>query len=244
VYEGFKNVEFIVNADPFITPISAAFADLLLPVAMSAERNSARTWWAPLRAISKASQYYECKSDEEIMLEMGRRLAPTYFPWKDDIEYLDWYISDCTIPEDPDREDLTSTNLSLESAKTRRPSYGKTYKELQDSGGFAYDEWNAVYKKYEKGMCRPDGSIGFATPSGRVELCPTMYEIWGLKRTPHHIEPPESPLSTPEKMEEYPLVLTCGGRSWEFFHSENRQMPTMRELHPEPLVTINPKTAE
>ena len=45
-------------------------------------------------------------------------------------------------------------------------------------------------------------------------------------------------------MEEYPLILTCGGRSFEFFHSEHRQLPTMRELHPQPLCMINPKTAE
>ena len=71
-----------------------------------------------------------------------------------------------------------------------------------------------------------------------------MYRVWGLKTTPYHIEPPESPISTPELMEQYPLVLTSGVRSWEFFHSENRQQPTMRELHEEPWVLINPKTAE
>ncbi|MDR1358623.1 MAG: hypothetical protein LBJ48_04640, partial [Coriobacteriales bacterium] len=66
---------------------------------------------------------------------------------------------------------------------------------------------------------------------------------WGLSPTPFHVEPLESPYSTPELMEEYPLLLTCGGRSYEFFHSEHRQLPTMREFHPLPLVTINPATA-
>ena len=51
-------------------------------------------------------------------------------------------------------------------------------------------------------------------------------------------------MSTPELMDEYPLILTCGGRSFEFFHSEHRQLPTMRELHPQPRVLINPATAE
>ncbi|UWG96733.1 molybdopterin-dependent oxidoreductase [Dehalobacter sp. DCM] len=243
VYEAFKNVEFIVNADPFVTPVSAAFADLILPVSMSAERDSCRTWWTPLRTINKTSQYYEAKSDEEIMLEMGRRLNPVYFPWKDVIAFLDWYMTDCTVPEDPERKEFTSTNLRLEADKANRPTNKLGFSELSQAGGFAYDEWNAVYRKYEKGLCRPDGSVGFATESGKIELTPIMYEIWGLRPTPYHIEPPESPLSTPEKMKEYPLILTCGGRSWEFFHSENRQMPTMRELHPEPLVTINPHTA-
>ena len=65
-----------------------------------------------------------------------------------------------------------------------------------------------------------------------------------MDTTPFHTEPPEGPLSTPELMDEYPLILTCGGRSFEFFHSEHRQLPTMRELHPQPRVLINPATAE
>ena len=93
-------------------------------------------------------------------------------------------------------------------------------------------------------MLRPDGQPGFATPSGRIELASRVYEVWGLTPTPYHREPYQGPLSTPELMDEYPLILTCGGRSYEFFHSENRQLQTSREFHPWPLLTINPKTAE
>ena len=39
-------------------------------------------------------------------------------------------------------------------------------------------------------------------------------------------------------------MLTTGKRSFEFFHSEHRQLPTLRNITPDPLVTINPKTAE
>ena len=38
-------------------------------------------------------------------------------------------------------------------------------------------------------------------------------------------------------------MLTTGQRSWVYFHSENRQLPTMREIHPDPRVTINSKIA-
>ena len=214
VYEAMKKVPFVVNADPFITPISVA------------------------------CQYYECKSDEEIMIEMGKRLNPGYWPWKDDVEMMDWYLTDCRLPDPSVMEGFETTNLSLKAAGENTPTFTMGLQELADRGGYAYDEWNGVYKKYEKGLCRPDGSVGFATDSGRIELVPFVYPIWGLNPTPYHIEPPQSPISTPELMKEYPLVLTSGGRSWEFFHSENRQMPTMRELHPEPQVTINPKTAE
>ena len=122
--------------------------------------------------------------------------------------------------------------------------FDETFESLTHKGGVRYDQLNATYRKYEKGMLRPDGSVGFATPSGRVELAPTTFAVWQLSTTPVHVEPATGPISTPEMMEEYPLILTCGGRSYEWFHSEHRQLPTMREFHPLPLVTINPKTAE
>lgn len=70
-----------------------------------------------------------------------------------------------------------------------------------------------------------------------------MYNNLGLDPLPSYEEPVPSPLSTPELCEEYPLVLTTGARLWGMFHSEHRQIPRMRALHPEPLVYVNPKTA-
>ena len=51
-------------------------------------------------------------------------------------------------------------------------------------------------------------------------------------------------MNSPEKFKEYPIVITTGHRSWEFFHSEGRNQETMRELHPDPLFDVNPETAE
>ena len=45
-------------------------------------------------------------------------------------------------------------------------------------------------------------------------------------------------------MDEYPYVLTTGARTYAFFHSENRQIPYCRELNPDPIVEVNPKTAK
>jgi anaerobic selenocysteine-containing dehydrogenase len=73
-----STLSFVVNVDPYITPFSIAYADILLPVAMSPERNSARTWWTPARTMKKVASYYEAKSDEEIMSD-GQRLNPAYF---------------------------------------------------------------------------------------------------------------------------------------------------------------------
>ncbi|UWG95785.1 molybdopterin-dependent oxidoreductase [Dehalobacter sp. DCM] len=217
-YEAMKNVEFIVYADPFLTPTAVAFADIVLPVAMGPERNSVRSWWTPLRAMTKACSYYEAKTDEEIVVEFGKRLNPKAFPFKDDIDFLEWYI-------------------------TEDGNWPGTFEDLRNQG-WAYWDYDATYYKHEKGLLRPDGEVGFPTPTGKLELAPFMYYQWNLDPLPFHLEPPESPISTPEVYKDYPLILTTGARSYEFFHSEHRQMPTMREFHPDPLVTMHPDVAE
>lgn len=217
-YKALMNTDFIVAADPFMTPTMIAVADYVLPVAMSCERTSVRSWWTPLRAISKVTSYYEAKSDEEILVEFGKRLNPKAFPFKTDRDFSSWYIK-CD------------------------GTWKGTFDDLEKQT-WAYWDWDATYYKYEKGMLREDGAPGFSTPSGKVELYSLAYEHFGLNPLPYHVEPPESPVSTPELYKEYPLIMTTGGRSFEFFHSEHRQMPTMRELHPDPLLMVNPKTAE
>ena len=101
--------------------------------------------------------------------------------------------------------------------------------------GTAYWEWDATYHKYAKGMLRPDGQPGFNTPTGRIELWwPFGFDHWGVDPLPYHVEPPESPLSTPETFKEFPIILSGGGRSFEFFHSEHRQLPTMPRVPSRP----------
>ncbi|MGI6033839.1 MAG: molybdopterin-dependent oxidoreductase [Coriobacteriales bacterium] len=236
-----QNVPFIVDADPYMTPTAMALADMVLPVAMSAERNSARTWWTPVRTMKAVSQYYEARSEEQIIVALGRRLNPEFFKdIKTDVDLVNWYLHDGTGSLTASKEVAEQGGAVVEGKTKLKESFD----EIVAEGGYKYDEFNDTYNKAEKGMIRPDGSVGYGTPSGRLELTPMAFKAWGLSTTPYHIEPAESPVSTPELMDEYPLILTCGGRSFEFFHSEHRQLPTMRELHPEPLCMVNPKTAE
>ena len=106
----------------------------------------------------------------------------------------------------------------------------------------AYQDW--PYRKYELGLLREDDQPGFATGSGRMEIHSLVFQAMGLDPLPYYGEPPESPVSTPELFADYPLVLTTGQRSWAYFHSESRHLPTMREIHPDPRVTINREYAE
>ena len=105
----------------------------------------------------------------------------------------------------------------------------------------AWPEWH--YKKYELGEVRYDGEPGFNTVTGRFEFTPVLLEAYGLPQVPYYEEPRESPNSTPDLATKYPLILMTGRRSWEFFHSEHRNLKTMREFHPDPLCEISPELA-
>ena len=67
LYRAIKTIPFVCVVDLFITPTAVAFADLVLPCAMSPERDCIRVWFDPLRTLTKASSFYEAKSDEEVV---------------------------------------------------------------------------------------------------------------------------------------------------------------------------------
>ncbi len=253
LYDIIKKAEFNVCADPFITPTSVAFCDLLLPIAMSPERNAIRTWWTPLRAQIKAYQYYEAVSDEELCLLVGKKLNPEAFAaWETDRDIIQWRLAengsfieganqgdDFSGEEDEKTFAIYDTMYNLAGER-----WTGTLEDLENMGCYSYDKFNGQYHKYEKGLLRSDKEPGFSTPSGRFEFTPFTYKMWGWTPGPWYIEPYQSPVATPDIFKEYPLIMMTGGRSFEFFHSEHRQLPTMREFHQWPLLQINAVDAE
>jgi anaerobic selenocysteine-containing dehydrogenase len=91
------------------------------------------------------------------------------------------------------------------------------------------------YRKYEE--------QGFRTPSGKIELASSIMEHCGRPSLPVYVEPPVSPVSTPEVARDYPLILISGSKILPFFHSAGRQIPSLRRLHPKALVDVHPATA-
>ena len=110
---------------------------------------------------------------------------------------------------------------------------GITFEELAEKG---HVQVPLEYEKYKK-------MGGFLTPSRKVELRSSRLEAMGYDPLPYYEEPPESPLSTPDVAERFPLVLTTGSRIPFFFNSEFRQLPTMRRAYPHPRVEIHPDVA-
>ncbi len=105
----------------------------------------------------------------------------------------------------------------------------------QDFKKMDYIRGEVEYHKYKR--------KGFSTPTRKFELVSTVLEKMGYDPLPQHREPPESPVSTPEVYKEYPYILITGVRPPGFFHTENRQVPWLRELHRDPIVEIHPDAA-
>jgi len=217
--EALQKLDFIAVVDLFHNPTTMALADVVLPAATFAEKDSIRAWWAPLAVIKKRVQVGECKSDWEINFELAKRFNPDGMnKWN-------------TL------EDLFNERL--------RPA-GATVAELCAEGGWRMppEGSSKPYRRHERGLLRPDGQPGFGTPTGRIEVYCETYKDWGLDPLPFYTEPPQSAVSTPELFEKYPLVMITGARSQLYFHSEHRMIPWLRERMPDPIVEIHPDTAK
>ncbi len=86
----FKRLEFTVMVDVFMNPAAVAFADVVLPAAMFPEKDSLYVHYAQLGAINKVVEPpMECRSDADIILAAGKRIAPEHFPWPNVEDWMD-----------------------------------------------------------------------------------------------------------------------------------------------------------
>jgi len=207
VYESLMKLDFMVCADLFMTP-TAELADIVLPAAAWPELDQL----AGLPTVAanvvlaqqKVVQIGECKADEEIFVELARRMK---------------------LP--------VGTESVRDVLNAQLKGLGITFEELTQKG---FLKVPFKYRKYEDG--------GFRTPTGKIELYSTRLEQMGYAPLPYYEEPPESPLATPHIAEDYPLVLTSGGRIPFFFNSEHRQIGKLRKAHRDPVAEIHPDTAK
>ena len=219
-HDAYQNLEWCFGIDVWLTPTIQATCELFLPLSSTVEHDSvvySHYGASPITmgAINKSITVGEGKGDAEIMYEIGRRCMPVNFGrFKNFYEFLEYY----------------------------RLNGKTTFEELREEVVHQKTE-TLSYRKYETGKLRPDGMPGFNTPTGRVELYSTMFRQFGVDPLPFYEEPQLSPVSTPEKMEEYPFVLTTGARTYCYFHSEGKQIPYLREINPDPLIEINPQDA-
>ena len=217
-YEIYKNMEFTVCMDLFMTP-SAELADVVLPAAswLEAEGLFCMPFQGGSTVLSqqKLAQIGECKQDEEVFIELSRRMG---------LKYLD----------DGEEGLHDIFNTQLRGLHKNRPEFSDiTLDGIRKRGSLNVP---FEYKKYEK-------RGRFNTPTGKVELYSKQMEALGFDPLPFYAEPPESPYSRPDLAKDFPLVLTTGGRQHAYFVSEGRAVPALRRTAPYPEVELNPDTA-
>jgi anaerobic selenocysteine-containing dehydrogenase len=159
---------------------------------------------------------------------------------------------------------------AIEPVGQTRPEWN-IFSELAKRLGFGSEFWNGDLEACFNSMLEPSGitvadllkqpdhtikpaidprperyyeEAGFQTPSGKVELASSVLAKHGHDPLPVYKEPLESPLSKPDMLDSFPLVLTTGARSSAYTHSMFRNIGQLRKLMPEPLVDIHPADAE
>ena len=159
---------------------------------------------------------YERWTDEKFYVELGHRLNPEMWPWSSVEEWSEW------------------------AAAAR----GRDFAEAAQAG-FAVERGNVAppldfYRRIDPATGRP---VGFATPTGRLEIYSVLAFQHGVDPLPYYEEPAQSPYSAPDLARDYPLVLTTGARLPVYYHSQHRNNPLQRELFPHPQAEINTRTA-
>src|SRR5665811_70896 len=146
----------------------------------------------------------------------------------------------------------------------QRLGYGDIYPQSEEDmlrfavepSGFTLEEVRAAggevrvptvmmqYKKWEKGLLRPDGQPGFNTPSGKFEIASSILVEHGYEPLPVYTEPAEGPLANPDLARTYPLVFNSGARTAFDFRSQHHGVRGLAERHSEPPVTLNREDAK
>ncbi|MDP2744450.1 MAG: molybdopterin-dependent oxidoreductase, partial [Dehalococcoidia bacterium] len=214
VYQALKSLDLYAVMDFWLTP-SAQLADYVLPAASWLERPTIWDAWSVGRFVHACEAAVPATMDGE-------------YDHRTDFDlYRELGVRLGQAQEWPWK--------SLEEAYSYRlAALAPTFKDfITEKGG--YDAAPGGYRRYEQ--------TGFGTPTGKVELSSTIFEKLGYDSLPQYEEPCESPVSTPGLTADYPLVLTTGGRHNPFYHSEHRQIPSLRKRHPYPLVQLHPDTA-
>ncbi len=214
--ETLGGLDFLVCIDRHNTA-DAAYADILLPAATMYEITSYMTYGPVFKIREKVIEPVgEARNDFLILAELAKRLG-----------YGDRY------PQS--EEDLLRYVLK---------GSGFTLEEVRAAGGSVQiPSVMMQYKKWEKGLLRPDGKPGFDTPSGKFEIASTTLAEHGYDPLPSYTEPQEGPLAQPGLAERFPLVFNSGARIFADFRSQHHGVPGLSCKALVPIVALNTRDA-
>lgn len=213
--ECLKELDFFVYMDFFMTP-TAQMADIILPAAL----------WPEVDSIF-------CMPEFGDVAALSMKKCVQVGQCKSDEEFFMELCRRMGLDYGAESQEEILQEILREMGR-RRPEYaGMTLEEFQSRGFVAPER---TYENYK--------TRGFDTETGKFELLSPRLQRAGCDPLPFWEEIPESPVSRPDLTEKYPLILTTGSRTQPYFISNNRQIKSLRKLHPFPLISMNPKTGE
>lgn len=212
-YDCLQHLEYFVYMDFFMTP-TAELADIVLPAAL----------WPEVDSVF-------CMPEFGDVAALCMQKTVQVGQCKSDEDFFLELSRKMGLDYGAESQREILDGILLELGR-RRPEYaGIDFDRFKELG------WIAPKREYYGYKAR-----GFRTETGKFELYSPRLERAGADPLPSWQEVPESPVSRPELLPEYPLILTTGSRTQPYFISNNRQIKSLRKLHPFPLVSMHPDT--
>lgn len=211
--EAFKKLELLVVHDLFLTE-TGELAHYVLPACSHLEK------WG------LAYTYNVCHCLPYLMLRK-KAIEPLYESWSE-WKFFTELAKKLGIGDKfpwKSEEELVAFELG--------PT-GLTFKQLLEE-----KPEGAFYQMKQYGM----KDAKFSTPSGKIEIYSEALKNVGFDPLPTYLEPRRSPLSSPELLKKYPLILSTGNRNLYYTHGQFRGIDSLKEKSPEPKAEIGPKTA-
>lgn len=220
------NLDLFVVMDYWMTP-SAELADIVLPAAHWSERVGCFDeemypdpcpFIMPQKAVDPPG---EAQDDWFFYREVGRRIIldgekrDWLWPWQSSEEMQVWRL-----------KEFHHVDMTYEEAVEHGPV-------------IVYGGPHRIEKEHEKGL------VHFGTPTAKIDFYCEAMPVFGYDSPlPTFAEPWEGPYTQPEVFEEFPFVLTTGGRDYPFYHSAWTNIAKQRILEPWPYVEINQYDAQ
>jgi anaerobic selenocysteine-containing dehydrogenase len=218
VRRALAKIEFLVVSD-FVLTETARLADLVLPAAFSCE--------------GLALWLYDPASNEHYSAGMQRGVLVTQSlprpgDQRTDTEFIFALAGRLGLGDRFWEGDIEA------GINERLRPLGLTVAELVAAGG-----WQTISSDFGS----PEPAQRLDTPSGKVELLSSTLQQAGHLGLPVYLEPAESPLSTPQLRQDYPLILSSQ-KPESFVHSAYRWVPALKHREAHPVLEIHPDTAQ
>jgi anaerobic selenocysteine-containing dehydrogenase len=215
--EALAALDLLVAINRFETA-DTPYADVLLPATTMFEIESYQEFPGAVELRRRVIEPPgECRNDALIFAELADRLGYGHL----------WPQTERGLIE----RALTGTGIS--------------YEQLEASNGpVPLPSPPQTYRKWETGELREDGLPGFRTPTGKFELASEWLRGYGFDALPIYTEPTEGPLASPQLAERFPLVLNTGARIRSDFRSQHKNVRSLVDLQPAPLVHLHTRDAE